>query len=99
MSKVRYLIIGGGYTGAAAAETLRQLDPQGSILLVGAEKELPYRRYTLSKEYIRHERARDRMPVHLGSFYRENDIEIRLAFERQPSISVVVKFNWMTVTR
>ena len=77
MSNVKYLIIGGGYTGGSAAEALRQLDPHGSILLVGGEKELPYRRYTLNKQYLRDERTRDRMPLHPASYYLDSNIEVR----------------------
>jgi NADPH-dependent 2,4-dienoyl-CoA reductase/sulfur reductase-like enzyme len=44
-----YLIIGGGMTADAAARGIRELDPDGSIGLIGAEPDPPYSRPPLSK--------------------------------------------------
>src|SRR5690606_28640107 len=41
--------VGGGMTGAAAVEGIRSIDPQGSIMMLSAEKHLPYNRPPLSK--------------------------------------------------
>jgi len=49
MAKYRYLIIGGGMTGDAAAHGIRKHDATGSIGLVGAELHAPYNRPPLSK--------------------------------------------------
>ena len=45
----RYLIVGGGMTGDAAAKAIREHDPDGSIVLVGDEQHPPYARPPLSK--------------------------------------------------
>jgi 3-phenylpropionate/trans-cinnamate dioxygenase ferredoxin reductase component len=45
----RYLIVGGGMTGDAAAKGIREVDADGSIGLVGAETHPPYKRPPLSK--------------------------------------------------
>ena len=45
----RYLIVGGGMTGDAAAKAIREHDPDGSIVLVGDERHAPYARPPLSK--------------------------------------------------
>ncbi len=45
----RYLIVGGGMTADAAARGIREVDPGGSIGIVGAEAEPPYDRPRLSK--------------------------------------------------
>jgi 3-phenylpropionate/trans-cinnamate dioxygenase ferredoxin reductase component len=50
MSQRRYLIIGGGMTGDAAAKGIRKHDPDGSIRIVGAEQYAPYARPPLSKK-------------------------------------------------
>ncbi|MGZ4392398.1 MAG: NAD(P)/FAD-dependent oxidoreductase [Gaiellaceae bacterium] len=50
MSQTRYLIIGGGMTGDAAAKSIREHDPDGSIRLIGAEPHAPYARPPLSKK-------------------------------------------------
>lgn len=45
----KYVIIGGGMTGDAAIGGIREVDPNGSIGLFGAENESPYDRPHLSK--------------------------------------------------
>lgn len=45
----RYLILGGGMTADAAAKGIRELDPEGTIGLIGSEPEPPYSRPPLSK--------------------------------------------------
>jgi 3-phenylpropionate/trans-cinnamate dioxygenase ferredoxin reductase component len=49
MAEFRYLIVGGGMTGDAACRGIREVDPDGSIGLVGAEPHPPYARPPLSK--------------------------------------------------
>ena len=49
MENYKYLIIGAGMTAAAAAEGIREIDPTGSIGMVGSEDDLPYNRPALSK--------------------------------------------------
>jgi NADPH-dependent 2,4-dienoyl-CoA reductase/sulfur reductase-like enzyme len=49
MADYRYLIVGGGMTGDAAARGIRDRDPDGSIGLIGEEHEPPYSRPPLSK--------------------------------------------------
>jgi NADPH-dependent 2,4-dienoyl-CoA reductase/sulfur reductase-like enzyme len=45
----KYLIVGGGMTGDAAAQGIREVDPSGTIGLVSAEQHAPYNRPPLSK--------------------------------------------------
>lgn len=49
MGHFDYLIVGGGLTGDAAAEAIRELDPNGSVGLMTAEPHPPYNRPPLSK--------------------------------------------------
>ena len=49
MRRYQYLIIGGGMCTDAAARGIRELDPNGSIGLIGAESDPPYSRPPLSK--------------------------------------------------
>lgn len=44
-----YLIVGAGLAGASAAEAIRALDADGSVLMLGAEPLPPYHRPPLSK--------------------------------------------------
>jgi NADPH-dependent 2,4-dienoyl-CoA reductase/sulfur reductase-like enzyme len=49
MPHYTYLIIGAGMTAGAAVEGIREIDPHGSIGLIGAESHPPYDRPPLSK--------------------------------------------------
>jgi len=49
MPHYKYLIIGGGMTADAAVTGIREVDPQGSIGLIGTETHPPYNRPSLSK--------------------------------------------------
>ena len=52
MSYYDVLIVGAGHAGAQAAITLRQLGFEGSVGMIGDEKDPPYERPPLSKEYF-----------------------------------------------
>jgi len=49
MHATRYLIVGGGMAGDAAAKGIREHDAEGSITLVGDEPHPPYKRPPLTK--------------------------------------------------
>jgi NADPH-dependent 2,4-dienoyl-CoA reductase/sulfur reductase-like enzyme len=46
----KYLIVGGGMTADAAVRGIREVDPDGSIGLIGSEPDPPYKRPPLSKK-------------------------------------------------
>jgi 3-phenylpropionate/trans-cinnamate dioxygenase ferredoxin reductase subunit len=48
-----YLIVGAGIGGASACEGIRKYDKRGSVTLVGAEVFPPYKRWILSKSFLR----------------------------------------------
>ena len=48
-----YLIVGSGIAGASACEGIRKYDKRGSVTLVGAEVFPPYKRWILSKSFLR----------------------------------------------
>ncbi len=57
-SNQTFAIVGASLAGAKAAETLRQTGFDGRVLLLGAERERPYERPPLSKEYAVAEHGR-----------------------------------------
>jgi 3-phenylpropionate/trans-cinnamate dioxygenase ferredoxin reductase subunit len=73
-----FVIVGASLAGAKAAETLRQEDFDGRVVLVGAEPERPYERPPLSKDYLRGESGRDKVYVHDEGFYAGHGVELRL---------------------
>src|SRR5438046_3087104 len=48
-----YLIIGAGIGGTSACEAIRKHDKRGSVTLVGSEAYAPYKRWLLSKSFLR----------------------------------------------
>ena len=72
-----FAIVGAGFAGAKAAETLREEGFDGRVVLLGAEAERPYERPPLSKDYLRGESDREAASVHAAGFYAEHDIELR----------------------
>lgn len=72
------VIVGGGLAGAKAAETLRDEDFDGSIVLLAAEEERPYERPPLSKGYLLGDDEREQAFVHPESWYADHDVDLRL---------------------
>ena len=52
-----YLVIGAGIGGASVCEAVRQHDKRGSLMLIGAEAFAPYKRWLLSKGFLREKNA------------------------------------------
>lgn len=75
---VDFLLVGGGYASATAAETLRREGAKGSILIISAEKNLPYRRPDLSKAYLLGKVTAEQILLKPESFYKEENIEVLL---------------------
>jgi 3-phenylpropionate/trans-cinnamate dioxygenase ferredoxin reductase component len=73
-----FVIAGASLAGAKAAETLRAEGFDGRVVMIGAERERPYERPPLSKDYLRGESPREQIYVHTEGFYAEHDIELRL---------------------
>lgn len=73
-----FLIVGGGLAGARAAETLRGEGFAGRVIIVAAERTVPYIRPPLSKGYLQGHDDRDSLDVHPAPWYAERAIEIVL---------------------
>ena len=71
----KYVIVGASLAGATAAITLREEDADGTVTLIGAEREPPYERPPLSKAYLRGEVPFDKALVRPSAFYTEHGIE------------------------
>lgn len=72
------LVVGAGQGGAQTAMALRQLKFAGSILVAGAEPELPYERPALSKEYLAGDKAFEKMLLRPADFWRDKNVEFVL---------------------
>ena len=69
--------MGGGLAGAKAAETLRAEGFDGEIVLFGDEREVPYERPPLSKDYLLGKAPRESAFVHPAEWYAENSVDLR----------------------
>ncbi|MCL4421728.1 MAG: FAD-dependent oxidoreductase [Actinobacteria bacterium] len=70
------VIIGAGPCGAAAAHTLREEGFDGSIILIGGERHLPYERPPLSKAYLNGTQERESLFIRDASWYQDAGIDM-----------------------
>lgn len=74
--QVKYLIVGGGVAAAHASVGIRDLDSEGSVLIVGDEPTLPYDRPPLSKSLLEGKTTPEDAESKDPSFYEKNGIEV-----------------------
>ncbi|MEV0585895.1 FAD-dependent oxidoreductase [Nonomuraea sp. NPDC050310] len=73
-----HVIVGAGLAGAKAAQTLREEGFDGDLVLIGAERERPYERPPLSKDYLQGKSEREKIFVHPPGWYGKHDVDLRL---------------------
>jgi NADPH-dependent 2,4-dienoyl-CoA reductase/sulfur reductase-like enzyme len=82
-----YLIIGGGIGGASVCQGIRRYDKRGSVTLVSAEIFPPYKRWILSKSFLREKDPQlKKLQEPDEHWYQANKIETRFG-------TVVTQFN------
>src|SRR6266513_626690 len=75
-----YIVVGAGIGGASACEGIRKYDKRGSVTLVGAEAFPPYKRWILSKGFIREKETNlKKIEARFGTVVTQFNIERRLA--------------------
>ena len=74
MQQFDVIIVGAGHGGAQAGIQLRQLGFEGSIAIIGEERELPYERPPLSKDYLAGEKEFARLLIRPEAFWAERNI-------------------------
>ncbi|MEX0342015.1 MAG: NAD(P)/FAD-dependent oxidoreductase [Erythrobacter sp.] len=72
------VIVGSGHGGAQAAIALRQNGHEGSILMVSRDRNPPYERPPLSKEYLAGEKPFERIQIRPEQFWADKGVELRL---------------------
>ena len=75
----RVVIVGGGGTGDAAAFALRKRGFDGEIVILSADRDRPYDRPYLSKEFLRSEVELPKVFLHEEADYVRERIDLRLA--------------------
>ena len=74
----RVVIVGGGGTGDYAAFTLRKKGFDGEIVILSADRDRPYDRPYLSKEFLRSEIETAKVFLHAEADYAKERIDLRL---------------------
>ncbi|MHB0878063.1 MAG: NAD(P)/FAD-dependent oxidoreductase [Anaerolineae bacterium] len=73
-----YVIVGGGLAGGSAAQGIREHDKEGSVLLIGRERHLPYERPPLSKKLWTGKKQLADIYVKDRAYYEQNGIRLLL---------------------
>ena len=72
------VIVGGGAAGFAAAEMLRREGYEGAITMISADRDAPYDRPNLSKDFLGGEMNPDWLPLQGEDWYRDQKIDLVL---------------------
>ncbi|WP_022682823.1 NAD(P)/FAD-dependent oxidoreductase [Sphingobium bisphenolivorans] len=91
MSYYDVVIVGAGHAGAQAAIALRQHGFEGSVAMIGDEKDPPYERPPLSKEYFAGDKSFDRILIRPASFWEERKVDMLLG-HRVKAVDPAAKF-------
>src|SRR5438105_688933 len=75
---IPFLIVGGGQAGARAAEALREEGAKGAVVVLSADRDRPYNRPPLSKDFLRGETKRDDLFIHPPDWAKQHDVDLRL---------------------
>ena len=70
------IILGGGQTGAYAAKEIRKIDTKSKLTIISEEKNLPYERPPLSKDFLLEKISFEKCLFFASEFYKENNINV-----------------------
>jgi anthranilate 1,2-dioxygenase ferredoxin reductase subunit len=79
MSNKRHVIVGAGHAARRAAETLRALNADVEIVMIGEEPHAPYDRPTLSKDALISEEGERKAFIRQHDWYTAHSIDLRLS--------------------
>ena len=88
-----HVIVGSGFAGLKAAETIRQIDSQATVIILTEETDLPYWRPRLP-DIVANKVTADKILVRSAGFLAEHRIEVRLG---QRVTALVPRENRLTL--
>lgn len=74
MERYDVLIVGAGHGGAQAAIALRQHKFEGTIGVIGDERDIPYERPPLTKDYLAGDKGFDRILIRPPGYWTERSV-------------------------
>ena len=81
MKHYGHVIVGGGVAGGSVAEEYRNHGGNGSVLLVGSERHVPYNRPPLTKEFLRGEVSESDTWMHSADWWAQREVDLWLGSE------------------
>ena len=81
----RFVIVGGGPAGLAAARGYREAGGRGEVVMLTADEHPPYHRPPLTKDYLQGSMGADELPIVQPGWYDEHAVRLRL---RSAAVSV-----------
>jgi NAD(P)H-nitrite reductase large subunit len=82
---MKHVIIGAGIAGVSAAQTIKKIDRNAEVVLIGEERYFPYKRYLLS-DFITGSIENEEIFYTSAEFFQEKGVKLRKA-ERVKSIN------------
>ena len=76
MKNKNIIILGGGQACAYAAKEILSIEPESNLTIISEEKNLPYERPPLSKDYLLEKMSLEQCLFFPEEFYRKNNIKI-----------------------
>lgn len=73
---MKYVIIGAGAAGVAAAETIRETDPEGQVTVLGDERFFPYNRFMLT-DFLSGAIDEDELIYSSAQYFSDIDVKLR----------------------
>ncbi len=77
MQEYQYMIIGGGMAGGSAVDAIREVDSQGTLILITQEPHRPYERPPLSKDFLMGKADLRDVYLEPPAYYDEHAVVIR----------------------
>jgi NADPH-dependent 2,4-dienoyl-CoA reductase/sulfur reductase-like enzyme/nitrite reductase/ring-hydroxylating ferredoxin subunit len=78
MADKHFVIVGGGASGFAAAQRLREHGFAGELTMISSDADAPYDRPNVSKDYLAGTAEPEWMPLKNDAFYRDLKITLKL---------------------
>ena len=78
MTDKHFVIVGGGASGFAAAQRLRQHGFGGALTMISSDEDAPYDRPNVSKDYLAGTAEPEWMPLKDDAFYKDLKISLKL---------------------